>query len=235
MSVHDRLGIGRGFFVHATTHGFDCSVDLDAVARSNGRYFAVVRLDGSTTPAQCRRLHQAGARGVRFAFNPQHGGELDKQVFEKVLRAIEGLTWFVELHFEGGALPTLQSWLATIPATVVVDHVGRIDAGLGVDQQPFQILLELARRENYWVKLSGIDRISRRAAPYSGVAPFVARLCAVAPDRLLWGSDWPHTGLFSHEAVPDDGELLDAFAQFVPDAALRRRIMVDNPIRLLGL
>lgn len=235
LEVHDYLGISHGLVVHANTHGFDCSVDLDAVARSNGRYFAVVRLDGSVTPDRCCELHEAGARGVRFAFNPQHGGALDKQVFERVLRSIEGLNWFVELHFEGSALPTLRSWLEAIPATVVVDHIGRIDAGLGVEQEPFQILLDLARRENYWVKLSGIDRISRSGSPYSDVTPFVARLCAAAPDRLLWGSDWPHTGIFATEAMPDDGELLGGFARFVPDETLRRRIMVDNPLRLLGL
>mgnify|MGYP003377062156 FL=1 len=101
MRMHDVLGIERGFVVHANTHGFDNSVDLDAVAQSAGRYLAVVRLDASATPAACKALHQAGARGVRFAFNPQHGGELDLKVFDHVMRCIDGLGWFVELHFAG--------------------------------------------------------------------------------------------------------------------------------------
>lgn len=91
MRMHDVLGIERGFVVHANTHGFDNSVDLDAVAQSAGRYLAVVRLDASATPAACKALHQAGARGVRFAFNPQHGGELDLKVFDHVMRCIDGL------------------------------------------------------------------------------------------------------------------------------------------------
>jgi predicted TIM-barrel fold metal-dependent hydrolase len=235
MRVHQRLNIARGIVVHPNTHGYDCSVDFDAVARSDGRYVAVIRLDESATSSQCRALHQAGARGVRFAFNPQHGGMLDRRVFEHVLRCIEGLGWFVELHFEGAALPGLRSWLEEIPATVVVDHIGRIDVSLGVTQEPFDILLDLMRRENYWVKLSGIDRLSADGFPYDDVAPFVRELCHRAPDRLLWGSDWPHTGIFDARLMPDDGMLLDSFARFVPDDALRHQILVDSPRRLLAL
>lgn len=233
--VHQTLGIARGLVVHANTHGFDNAVDLDAVARSAGRYLAVVRLDGSATPTQCRKLHAAGARGVRFAFNPQHGGTLDRKTFEHVLRCIEDLGWFVELHFEGEAIPSLRRWLETIPANVVIDHFGRVDAGLGHDQEPFAILVELARRENIWIKLSGADRITRCGYPYPDVAPLAQRLVAVAPERLLWGSDWPHTGVFDPARLPGDGRLLDAFAHWIPDDAIRRRILVDNPRRLLSL
>jgi predicted TIM-barrel fold metal-dependent hydrolase len=235
LRIHDCLAIGRGLVVHANTHGFDCSVDFDAVARSEGRYLAVVRLDESTTPDECHGFHEAGARGVRFAFNPQHGGTLDQHVFEHVLRCTEGLGWFIELHFEGAALPGLRSWLEEIPATVVIDHIGRIDAGLGVAQEPFEILLELMRRPNYWVKLSGIDRVSRVGFPYQDVAPFVRQLSEIASDRLLWGSDWPHTGVFDPFLMPDDGRLLDALSMFVPDEALRRQILVENPLHLLRL
>ena len=235
LELHDALGIARGLVVHANTHGFDNAVDLDAVARSGGRYLAVVRLDGSATRDSCAALHAAGARGVRFAFNPQHGGTLDQDAFERVLRAIEGLGWFVELHFEGAALPGLRDWLAAIPAPVVVDHFGRIDPALGLGQEPFGVLCELMRRENFWVKLSGADRISRRGPPYEDVAPFARRLASIAPARLLWGSDWPHTGVFDAARMPDDGTLLDALAAFIPDAAQRKQVLVDNPRRLLGL
>jgi len=116
LAVHDALGIARGLVVHANTHGFDNAVDLDAVTRSGGRYLAVVRLDASTTPGACEALHAAGARGVRFAFNPQHGGTLELATFDHVMRCIQGLGWFVELHFDGGALPSLQDWIASIAA-----------------------------------------------------------------------------------------------------------------------
>lgn len=233
--VHQALGIGRGLVVHANTHGFDNRVDLDAVARSDGRYFGVVRLDRSCTRDTVTALHAAGTRGVRFAFNPEHGGSLDTATFEHVVKLVTPLGWFVNLHFEAAALPELESWLRAIPATVVIDHLGRIDAGEGIDQRPFRILLELARRPNFWFKASGIDRISRRPFPYDDVAPFVAALAEMAADRLVWGSDWPHTGVFDAARMPDDASLLDAFAGLVPDEALRRRILAENPPRLLGL
>jgi predicted TIM-barrel fold metal-dependent hydrolase len=235
MRMHDSLGIARGLVVHANTHGFDNAVDLDAVARSGGRYLAVVRLDATATRVGCERLHEQGARGVRFAFNPQHGGSLDLTVFDHALGCIEGLGWFVELHFDAGALPGLKDWLAAIPAPVVIDHIGRIDPSLGISQGPFGVLLELAHRDNIWVKVSGADRLTRTGAPYADVTPFAHRIIEVAPDRVIWGSDWPHTGVFDAARMPDDGRLLDALFEFAPDDAMRRKILVDNPCRLLGL
>jgi len=190
-------------------------------------------LDARATPQGCEALHAAGARGVRFAFNPQHGGELDEQVFNHVLGCIEGLGWFVELHFESSALPRLFDWLTAIPATVVIDHIGRVDPSLGVDQVPFQLLLELARRDSIWVKLSGVDRLTRYPGRYHDVLPFAHRLLEVASDRLIWGSDWPHTGVFGPDQMPDDGALIDLLAALVPDESLRRKVLVDNVERLL--
>ena len=235
LAMHAKLGIARGLVVHANTHGFDNAVDLDAAARSGGRYLAVVRLDGSASRSGCEALHRRGARGVRFAFNPQHGGALDLAVFDHVLGCIAGLGWFVELHFDGGALPGLRHWLASIHATVVIDHIGRIDPSLGIDQTPFRVLLELARRDNVWVKLSGADRLTKIGPPYVDVTPFAQRMIEVAPDRCIWGSDWPHTGVFDAARMPEDGKLLDALFEFAPDASVRRKILVDNPRRLPGL
>ena len=180
-------------------------------------------------------MHAQGARGVRFAFNPQHGGSLDLAVFDHVLACIKGLGWFVELHFEGAALPGLEDWLAAIPATVVIDHLGRVDPALGLAQAPFVSLVELAARDNVWIKLSGADRLTKIGPPYADVVPFAHRLIEVAPERMLWGSDWPHTGVFDAARMPDDGLLVDALFEFAPDETVRRKILVDNPRRLLGL
>lgn len=235
LRLHDRLGIAHGLVVHANTHGFDNSVDLDAVARSNGRYFGVVRLNESVTPTGCEHLHEAGMRGVRFAFNPQHGGTLDLKVFDHVLERIGHLDWFVELHFDGNALPGMQAWLESIPATVVIDHFGRVDPSQGIGGEPFRTLLSLVERAHCWVKLSGAERISRLGYPYADVTPLAHALLEVAPERLIWGTDWPHTGFFDAARMPDDGKLVDALFDFVPDENLRRQVLVDNPRRLLGL
>lgn len=233
LRLHDALGIARGLVVHANTHGYENAVDLDAVERSNGRYLAVVRLERSATREGCRRLHQSGARGVRFAFNPQHGGELDRETFDHVLRCVEGLDWFVELHFEGAAIPGLFAWLESIPATVVIDHIGRVDPSLGLEQEAFGMLCELMKKKNFWTKISGIDRLTRQGYPYDDVAPFAQRLAGIAPERLLWGSDWPHTGVFDAAKMPDDGKLLNVLHGFFPDPLLKK-ILVENPERLLN-
>lgn len=234
LALHKTLGIERGWVVHANTHGFDNAVDMDAVQQSNGRYLAVVRLNEKATPKECERLHEAGARGVRFAFNPQHGGTLDLKAFRHVMTCIKDLDWFVELHFDGAALPDLEQWLKLIETTVIIDHFGRIDPRYGLEQRPFRIMEELAHRDNVWVKFSGADRISRTGAPYSDVVPFAHRLAEIAPSRIVWGSDWPHTGLFDPARVPDDGKLVDALLDLAPDEALRNRILVSNPMRLMG-
>jgi predicted TIM-barrel fold metal-dependent hydrolase len=232
LALHDRLGIRNGLVVHANTHGFDNGVDLDAAARSGGRYFAVVRLDAKATREGCQALHAAGARGVRFAFNPQHGGTLDQDVFEHVLRCTEGLGWFVELHFEGAAIPGLRKWLESIPATVVIDHIGRVDVTKGLEQEPFAILCELLKRSNVWAKLSGADRLTKQGPPFDDVAPFFRCVAEVAPDRVIWGSDWPHTGVFDAKRMPDDGVLLN-FVGKIFDEQMRDKILVQNPKRLL--
>lgn len=235
LAMHDTLGIERGLQVHANTHGFDNAVDLDAVARSRGRFLAVVRLNAEATREGCEKLHEQGARGVRFAFNPQHGGTLDHAVFDHVMKCIEGLGWFVELHFEGAALPGLREWLMSLRVPVVIDHLGRVDVSQGIDQAPFEVLLELVRRDNVWVKLSGADRLTKLGAPYHDVVPFARSLIEAAPDRMLWGSDWPHTGVFDAARMPDDGKLMDALFEFAPDERELKKILVDNPNRLLGI
>lgn len=233
LQMHAALGIDHGFVVHANTHGFDNEVDMDAVEKAAGRYLAVVRLGGDCTPELCRELHQRGARGVRFAFNPQHGGQLDLDVFSHVQRCLDGLGWFVELHFAGSALPELAPWIASIGVPVVIDHFGRVDPADGLDGSSFRALAMLATRPGIWIKMTGADRISRSGAPYADVVPIARRLIDLAADRMLWGTDWPHTGYFDADRVPDLSVLLDAFHECVPDPSIRESILVRNPLRLL--
>ena len=169
---------------------------------------------------------------MRFAFNPEHGGDLDREVFDHVVRCVRGLGWFVELHFEGAALPGLADWIAGLPVTVVIDHFGRIDAARGVHQPPWRALEELVGQENVWVKLSGAERISAMGAPYTDVAPFAQRLLELAPGRLVWGSDWPHVGLLRDMA--ETGELLNVMLAWCPDDLRLQAVLVDNPARLYG-
>ncbi|MGE0800867.1 MAG: amidohydrolase family protein [Lautropia sp.] len=233
--VQRALGLACGWVVHANTHGFDNRVDLDAVTRlGRAAHRAVVRVDATLDAAQVAAWHAQGVRGVRFAFNPQHGGELDKTVLEHAVTLIRPYGWFVELHMAPADLHALRGWLAGLEIRLVIDHLGRIDVDLGVDQPAFAALLELVRSRDVWVKLSGIDRLTRSGPPYHDVLPYARRLMDSAPDRMLWGSDWPHTGVFDPRRMPDDGELLNLIPAYAPTDALRHGLLVDNPVRLIG-
>ncbi|AOR81327.1 4-sulfomuconolactone hydrolase [Novosphingobium resinovorum] len=231
----EALGIERGVCVHPNVHGADNSVTLDAVARSDGRLLAVIKPHHEMTFVQLRDMKAQGVCGVRFAFNPQHGsGELDTRLFERMLDWCRDLGWCVKLHFAPAALDGLAERLARVDIPIIIDHFGRVDTAQGVDQPHFLRLLDLAKLDHVWIKLTGADRISGSGAPYDDVVPFAHALADVAPDRLLWGSDWPHSGYFDPKHIPNDGDLLNLLARFAPDAELRRKILVDNPQRLFG-
>lgn len=234
--VQQSLGLSGGLVVHANTHGFDNRVDLDAVEQlGKEHHYAVVRVESTVDAEQIARWQSAGVRGVRFAFNPQHGGELDTALLKKTVELIRPYGWFVELHMAPTDLCALAPWLSTLDTRLVIDHLGRIDVSLGIEQPAFVALQKLVCTRDVWVKLSGVDRITKAGAPYADVAPFAKRLMHIAPRRMLWGSDWPHTGVFDAKRMPDDGELLNFIADYAPTEALRRALLVDNPRRLIGL
>lgn len=143
------------------------------------------------------------------------------------------LDWFIDLHPAGFMLPELQHWIESIPAQVVIDHFGRVDISTDLAQAPVRALLALAEKPNIWIKVSGADRISAEGPPYNDVLPLARLLGEVCPQRLLWGSDWPHTGYFDRSLFPDVGVLLDVLMRMFPDPALRERILVRNPVELL--
>jgi predicted TIM-barrel fold metal-dependent hydrolase len=234
LALTAKLGIERAVCVHPNLHGADNAVTLDAVRRSDGRFVAIVKLDDHASRASVRAMHEAGARGVRFAFNPEHGGELDRTLLQRVVGWAGELGWCLELHMAADDLPPLAPILGRIEVPVVIDHFARVDPGKGVDQPNFRTLLELVRLPHIWVKLTGADRITREGPPYADVAPLAHALLAAAPERMLWGTDWPHSGIFDAGRMPNDCDLVDLLLAFAPTEELRHRVLVDNPARLFG-
>ena len=228
------IGIERGVVVHPNLHGGDNSVTLDALDRSEGRFFGIIKVDGSTTLETLKRLHGRGIRGVRFAFNPEHGGSFESRLFEQAAAWCSDLGWQVEVHTSPDDLTRLGDRLRRVPAPVVIDHMGRIDVSGGLGQEPFRVLLDLVREEHVWVKLSGADRLTKQGPPYDDVVPFARALVEAAPDRMIWGSDWPHSAYFDPARMPNDGDLFNLLLDLVPDPTTRTRILVDNPARLFG-
>ena len=228
--LHDFLGISRAVIVHASCHGTDMRVTLDAIASSGGRYRGVAMVAPGVTDAELAALHAGGIRGVRFNFVSHLGGAPDLALFDAMLGRVKELGWHIVLHLDAEDIVTYADRIRRIPVPFVIDHMGRVRAERGLDQLPFRLLLELLRNDLAWVKVSGAERVSSTGLrPFRDAVPFAAALIEAAPDRVLWGSDWPHPNV---RTMPNDGETVDLLAEFTQDDTVRRKVLVDNPARL---
>jgi predicted TIM-barrel fold metal-dependent hydrolase len=228
--LQDRLGLSRAVFVQASCHGTDNSAMVDAIRRGKGRYAGVAMIDDGFSDADIAALHDAGVRGTRFNFVAHLGGAPDLDEVWRVVDRVAPLGWHIVLHFDARDLPSHAAMLDRMPCPYVIDHMARVPTADGVEQEPFQALLTLLADERAWVKISGAERLTRDGPPpYDDVVPFARALIATAPDRVLWGTDWPHPNV---RHMPDDGDLVDLLAAFAPDEATRQRILVSNPERL---
>ena len=228
-ALQSRLGLSRAVLVQASCHGTDNAAMLDALGRSGGRYAGVAMVDDSFGPDDLRHLHDAGVRGARFNFVHHLGGG-DFEAFERIARRVAPMGWHMVVHLDAQDLPNSADILRRLPCPFVIDHMARVHAADGVDQAAFRALLELMENERAWVKICGAERVSASGAPpYDDVVPFARALIEAAPDRVMWGTDWPHPNV---RHMPDDGDLVDLLAEFAPDESVRNRILVANPERL---
>jgi len=229
--LHARLGISRAVIVHASCHGTEMDVTLDAIASSNGAYRGVACVEDSVTDGALERLHSGGIRGIRFNFVKHLGGVPDLAVFYRLLARIKPLGWHIVLHFDADDILAQRELLGRIDVPFIIDHMGRVKAAEGLEQRPFQSLLDLFRNNPLaWVKVCGAERVSSGKRPFRDAVPFAQALIAVDSARILWGTDWPHPNITKD--MPNDGELVDLFGEICPDAAVRARILVDNPSRM---
>lgn len=228
--LHRILGIERAVIVHASCHGSDMAVTLDAIARSGGAMRGVCVVDPDVTESELARLHAGGIRGVRFNFVKHLGGMPDMGFFRRVLAMVEPLGWHVVLHLDAQDVVPLAPVISAIRIPFVIDHMGRVKAKDGLEQPAFRQLMELMRNPLAWVKICGAERVSSQGAPFRDALPFARALVELAPDRVLWGTDWPHPNIAGD--MPNDGDLVDLLAEAVEDETLRRRVLADNPTRL---
>jgi predicted TIM-barrel fold metal-dependent hydrolase len=204
---------------------------VDALLRSKGKYAGVAMIDESFSDRDIATLHDARVRGTRFNFVQHLGGAPELDVFWRLVDRVQPFGWHIVLHFDAKDLPHYADLLDRMPCAYVIDHMARVPTADGVEQAPFQALLELMRDERAWVKISGAERLTTGGPPpYDDVVPYARALVAAAPDRVLWGTDWPHPNLKDH--MPDDGLLVDFIPHIAITAELRRRLLVANPMRL---
>ena len=229
--LHARLGLERAVIVHASCHGANMRVTLDAIARSGGRYRGTAIIDESYTQKDFERMQEGGIRAVRFNFVRHLGGRPEMGFFKKTVERVRAMGWHLILHLDAQDIVELKDTLDALPVPFVIDHMGRVRASEGLEQAPFRALLGLMKKLNAWVKICGAERVSTKGPPFSDAVPFGRALVEAAPDRVLWGTDWPHPNV---RWMPDDAGLLELFAAMVPEPDLQRRILVDNPAKLYG-
>ena len=228
--LQQTLGLSRAVFVQASCHGTDNSAMVDALVRGLGRYAGVAMLDESHSMADIETLHAVGVRGTRFNFVAHLGGAPELDAFWTIVHRVTPLGWHIVLHFDAKDLPEYAGLLDRMPCPYIIDHMARVPTKDGLEQAPFQALLGLMADERAWVKISGAERLTADGPPpYDDVVPYAQALIAAAPDRVLWGTDWPHPNV---RHMPDDGDLLDLLSAFAPDQATRHQILVTNPERL---
>ena len=230
----DTIGVDRGIVVQPNVHGTDNRVSLDAIAKSGGRLKGVGRIDNDTSDEEIADMDAGGIRGIRFEFVRGRPGSSDLELFERMMERVRPLGWHIELHVDPDIFVELETWFRALDMVCVVDHYARIQTSDGIDQPGFKLLLDLMQRDNYWTKISGSDERSASPWPYAEVVPFAHALAAVAPDRLMWGTNWPHSNIFELGKIPNDGDLVDLMADLAPDEEIRKKILVDNPARLFG-
>jgi 2-pyrone-4,6-dicarboxylate lactonase len=228
-ALHAMLGIERCVLVQSSCHGFNNDVAADAIAAKPGTYCGIALLPVTVADDELRRLDALGFRGVRFNFMRHLGKAAPIQEVIAFGSRLAKLGWHLQIHFESALIAELAPWLKRSPVPVVIDHMGRVDAALGIDQPAFRQLLDLMQDDRFRVKVSGSERIARRPAPYEDAVPFARKLVAEFGDRAVWGTDWPHPN--SAGAVPDDGLLVDLLCEIAPSEAARQALLVDNPRR----
>lgn len=228
-ALHARLGLQRAVLVQASCHGTDNRAMLDALRSGPERYRGVAMIDDETPEAELAAMHEAGVRGIRFNFIKTLGGGPDMGVVRRATDRVRGMGWHLVLHLQGDGVRDMESTIRALRMPVVIDHMGRVDPAQGIEGAAFQTLLAMLEDERIWVKLSGAERMV--PVPFTDALPFAQALLRAAPDRVLWGTDFPHPNL---AAPVDETELLDLLPLIAPRPEDRQRLLVSNPATLYG-
>ncbi|MFJ2263105.1 amidohydrolase family protein [Streptomyces sp. NPDC087844] len=237
-ALRDHLGVARNVIVQATCHGADNSAMVDAVRSAGGRARGIATVRPDIAESELRALDTAGVRGVRFNFVRRLVDTSPADDLLTIAERIAPLGWHVVLYFESVDLPELETFFGSLPVPLVVDHMGRPDVTRPVDGPQFTRFLRFVEDNDVWVKVSCPERLTvtgpaalhgERHA-YTDVVPFARRVVAEFPDRVLWGTDWPHPNLTDH--MPDDGLLVDHIPHVAVTAEQRHKLLVTNPMSL---
>jgi D-galactarolactone isomerase len=231
-AVRERLGLRRAVIVQAKYYGTDNRCTLDAIAQMNGQARGIAVVDTSVSDAELVRLHEGGIRGLRFSLWNAGNQVVSVEMIEPLAARIAELGWHVQIHMGAEQILEHQSLLAKLPVPVVFDHLGRLGAGANASHPAFRFIARLIDADKAWVKLSGAYLNTAEGGPrYGDVGPLARDFAALAPQRAVWGSDWPHV---TETHKPDAADLLDLLLDWTANDATRQAILADNPAQLYG-
>jgi len=232
-------GLSRVVFVTPTAHGCDNRVILDAIEQLGDAARGIANIDPGFDDKALDELTAGGFRGARFHLMDDRPGSED--YLNAHLPALRKHDWILDLHVDPKDLIDHEKYIRSLPVVTIIDHMARVRGRDGLDQAAFKLLLDLLKDDRFWVKLCSLDKISAvpkarvdGSLPFMDMVPFAQAVIDVAPDRVIWGTDWPHGNTFTPGRTPNEGDLLDLLAVIAPDAAIRKKILVDNPARMFG-
>ena len=228
--LQQRIGATRNVIVTPSTYGTDNRVTLDAMAQIGPTARGVAVVDTGVADAELKRMHDLGIRGIRF--NLVQAGATTIEMIEPLSKRVNDLGWHIQIHMKGEQIAGIEDLLLRVPSPIVFDHLGRLGQPNALDNPGFKTISKLIEKGKTWVKLSGAYQDTKVGPPsYSDTVPVARAYVAAAPQRMVWASDWPHP---TEKDKPNDAVLFDLLAEWVPDAATRTAILVDNPAALYG-
>ena len=231
--LRDFLGFDRNVVVQATCHGTDNHAMVDALVHSDGKARGVATVGSGITHDEIAAMHAAGVRGVRFNYVKRLVDPKPDEYYRGIIEKIAAFGWHIVVYFEAADLAEKWDFFTSLPTTVVVDHMGRPDVTKSPDGPEFAQFLRFMERDNVWSKVTCPERLSKFGPPtYDDFVPFARTVVERFPERVLWGTDWPHPNLNMVGHMPDDGWLVDMIPRIAPTAELQRKLLVDNPMGL---
>jgi len=233
VAMLDRVGVQYGVVVQVSVHGTDNRPVVEALRAYPDRLCGVAVVDPGISDKEAATLKDAGVRGIRIL--DIVGGGVGLQNLEVLADRCAEVGWHVQVATRGETYPKIADRLLKLRAPFVIDHMGWCAAANGLNSPEFETVLHIVRNSDCYVKLAGGFRLSAQPYPFRDVIPFAQALINAAPDRMMWGSDWPHVGLYDPAEVPDAGQIMDALADYAPDAGQQHKILVTNPARFYGL